>query len=118
MPPYGATRITVTTENLNLRPGASVGPITQKKAAAYAGRLRVSELVVKPLVLSFRVIAGGNDPVFASRKGSGRLTERAISSMVKRTANAAGINEDVSSHWLRHAHDSHAIERGASLPEV
>ena len=31
MPPYGATRITVTTENLNLRPGASVGPITQKK---------------------------------------------------------------------------------------
>jgi integrase/recombinase XerD len=24
----------------------------------------------------------------------------------------------VSPHWLRHAHGSHAIERGASLPEV
>jgi len=24
----------------------------------------------------------------------------------------------VSPHWLRHAHSSHAIERGASLPEV
>ena len=31
---------------------------------------------------------------------------------------AAGINEAVSPHWLRHAHGSHAIERGASLPEV
>jgi Phage integrase family len=31
---------------------------------------------------------------------------------------AAGINEVVSPHWLRHAHGSHAIERGASLPEV
>src|SRR5262249_10715578 len=30
----------------------------------------------------------------------------------------SGINEAVSPHWLRHAHGSHAIERGASLPEV
>jgi integrase len=27
-------------------------------------------------------------------------------------------NPDVSPHWLRHTHGSHAIERGASLPEV
>jgi integrase/recombinase XerD len=38
--------------------------------------------------------------------------------MVKRAAKAAGINAAVSPHWLRHAHSSHAIERGASLPEV
>jgi integrase/recombinase XerD len=38
--------------------------------------------------------------------------------MVKRAAKAAGINDAVSSHWLRRAHGSHAIERGASLPEV
>jgi len=38
--------------------------------------------------------------------------------MVKRTAKRAGINEAVSPHWLRHAHGSHAIDRGASLPEV
>jgi integrase/recombinase XerD len=38
--------------------------------------------------------------------------------MIKRAAKAAGINEAVSPHWLRHAHGSHAIERGASLPEV
>jgi integrase len=38
--------------------------------------------------------------------------------MVRRTAKKAGINEAVSPHWLRHAHGSHAIDRGASLPEV
>jgi integrase/recombinase XerD len=45
-------------------------------------------------------------------------TERAVNAMVKRAAKAAGINEAVSPHWLRHAHGSHAIERGAGLPEV
>jgi integrase/recombinase XerD len=38
--------------------------------------------------------------------------------MVKRAAKAAGINEAISPHLLRHAHGSHAIERGASLPKV
>jgi site-specific recombinase XerC len=58
-----------------------------------------------------------NDPVFVSRKGR-RLSERTVNDMVTRTAKAAGINEAVSPHWLRHAHGSHAIERGASLPEL
>jgi len=35
-----------------------------------------------------------------------------------RAATKASINEAVSPHWLRHAHGSHAIDRGASLPEV
>jgi integrase/recombinase XerD len=38
--------------------------------------------------------------------------------MIKRAAKAAGINTAASPHWLRHAHGSHAIVRGASLPEV
>jgi integrase/recombinase XerD len=59
---------------------------------------------------------GANDPVFASRNG-GHLTERVVN-MVKRTAKRAGINEAVSPHWSRHAHGSHAIDRGASLPEI
>jgi len=118
---------------------------------AYAGGLRVSELVgltwsdvlprdervqlsivgkggkvrqvllpeiVSHSLLSLRGDAGANDPVFASRKGGGRLTERAVNAMVKRAAAKAGITAGVSPHWLRHAHGSHAIERGASLPEV
>ena len=55
--------------------------------------------------------------MFVSRKGR-RLAERTVNDMVKRAAKAAGVNEAVSPHWLRHAHGSHAIERGASLPEV
>jgi integrase/recombinase XerD len=119
---------------------------------AYAGGLRVSELVgltwadvlprdngqvqlhvlgkggkerevllpevVSRSLLSQRGDASVNDPVFASRKGGGRLLERGVLGMLKRTAKKANVNPDVSPHWLRHAHGSHAIDRGASLPEV
>jgi integrase/recombinase XerD len=74
--------------------------------------------VVSRSILSLRGDAGPNDAVFASRKGGGRLTERAVNGMVKRAAAKAGITLAVSPHWLRHAHGSHAIDRGASLPEV
>jgi integrase/recombinase XerD len=74
--------------------------------------------IVSRSLLSLRGDAGASDPVFASRKGGGRLTQQGVSAMVKRVAKSAGINEAVSTHWLRHAHGSHAIERGASLPEV
>jgi integrase/recombinase XerD len=74
--------------------------------------------IVSRSLLSLRGDAGANDPVFASSQGGGRLTERAVNKMMKRAAKAAGINEAVSPHWLRHAHGSHAIDRGASLPEV
>jgi integrase/recombinase XerD len=73
--------------------------------------------IVSRSLLSLRGDAGANDPVFVGRKG-GRMTERAVHHMLKATAKKAGINEAVSPHWLRHAHGSHAIERGASLPEV
>ena len=35
--------------------------------------------------------------------------------IVKAAVKAAGINPAVSAHWMRHAHASHALERGASL---
>src|SRR5262245_14944063 len=73
--------------------------------------------VVSRSLLSLRSDAGAGDPVFASRQG-GSLTERAVNGMVKRTARKAGLTEGISPHWLRHAHGSHAIDRGASLPEV
>jgi site-specific recombinase XerD len=69
-------------------------------------------------LLSLRGDAGPDAPVFASGKGGGRLTERAVLGTVKRAAARAGIEAPVSPHWLRHAHASHAIDRGATLPEV
>jgi integrase/recombinase XerD len=80
-------------------------------------RLLLPEIVSRSL-LSLRGDAGANDPAFASRNGGGKLTERAVNKMMKRAAEAAGFNEAISPHWLRHAHGSHAIDRGASLPEV
>ena len=69
-------------------------------------------------LLSLRGDAGANDAVFASRKTDARLTERAVLGIVKRASARAGIEAPVSPHWLRHAHASHAIDRGATLPEV
>jgi site-specific recombinase XerD len=65
-------------------------------------------------LLSIRGDAGANDPVFASAKGGGKLTERAVLGTVKRAVERAGITAPISD-WLRHAHASHAIDRGARV---
>jgi integrase/recombinase XerD len=72
--------------------------------------------VVSRALLALRGEADANDPVFVNKKGE--RYARAVHRMIKKAAEAAEINADVSPHWLRHAHGSHAIERGASLPEV
>jgi integrase/recombinase XerD len=74
--------------------------------------------IVSASLLNLRGDAGANDPVFASHKGGRRLTERTVGYMLKRTAKRAGIADTVSPHWLRHAHGSHALDRGATLAEV
>jgi site-specific recombinase XerD len=78
--------------------------------------------IVSRALLALRGDAGANDPLFPSREGGGQLTVRAVRGMVKRAAARAGIDEEtasrISPHWLRHAHASHAIDGGASLPEV
>jgi site-specific recombinase XerD len=56
-------------------------------------------------------------PVFCGRSAQ-RLGERAVFGMLKRTAKRAGLPAAVSPHWLRHAHGSHALDRGATLQEV
>jgi len=55
---------------------------------------------------------GPDDPVFRSSHG-GALTRQTIWLAVKKAARAAGLPAAVSPHWLRHAHASHALDRGA-----
>ena len=38
--------------------------------------------------------------------------------MIKRTAEKAGISPDLSAHWVRHAHASHALNNGAPISLV
>ncbi len=55
------------------------------------------------------------DPVFASRKGKGHLHPSQIKRIVEAAGKRAGIEAAVSPHWLRHAHASHALDRGAPI---
>ena len=59
--------------------------------------------------------AGADAPVFKSRKGGGALDPSAVHRVVKSAAERAGLDPAVSAHWLRHAHASHALDRGAPI---
>lgn len=54
-------------------------------------------------------------PLFRSRKGRGPLDPSAVHRIVKAAALRAGLDPSVSAHWLRHAHASHALDRGAPI---
>jgi site-specific recombinase XerD len=53
-------------------------------------------------------------PVFLSRKG-GALDPSAVHRVVKAAAARIGLPGEVSAHWLRHAHASHSLDRGAPI---
>ncbi len=61
--------------------------------------------------------ASAGDPVFVSQKG-GSLSTSQVFRIVRKAARRAGIDtkeRPVSPHWLRHAHASHALDRGAPI---
>ena len=53
--------------------------------------------------------------VFQSRKGHGKLDESQVNRIVRDAAKRTGIKGNVSPHWLRHAHASHSLDRGANI---
>lgn len=55
-----------------------------------------------------------DDPVFQSRKG-GHINRHQLWRIVSAAAQRAGIEGKVSPHWLRHAHASHSLDRGAPI---
>src|SRR5438128_7504431 len=64
-----------------------------------------------------RGLGGDGDaasPLFRSRKGGG-LSHSQVLRIVRAAAQRAGIQAPVSPHWLRHAHASHALERGCPI---
>ncbi len=56
-------------------------------------------------------------PVFRTRSGR-PLVRWAATQIVQAAALRAGLTERVSPHWLRHAHASHALDRGAAVHVV
>lgn len=65
-------------------------------------------------LVQLRGDAGADAPVFVSQR-RGHLDPSAVHRVVKAAAARAGLSPDVSAHWLRHAHASHALDRGAAI---
>ncbi len=66
-------------------------------------------------LMTLREEADDSQPVFPSRKGGRHLRRNQVFRIICAAAKRAGISEKVSPHWLRHAHASHALERGAPI---
>jgi site-specific recombinase XerD len=69
-------------------------------------------------IAAIRAEAGADDAVFRSRKGGGPLTSMQVHRIVKAAAVRAKLPASISAHWLRHAHASHALDRGAPVHVV
>lgn len=69
-------------------------------------------------LIALRGDAGAEMPVFRSRKGGAALDESQAWRIVKAAAKRAGLADSFSPHWLRHAHASHSIDRGAPISTV
>lgn len=63
-------------------------------------------------LIELRGEAPDDDSMFRSAKG-GALDPSQVHRIVKRAAARAGLPPEVSAHYLRHAHVSHALDRGA-----
>jgi integrase/recombinase XerD len=66
----------------------------------------------------FRGDAKDDAPVFPSRKGNGHLVPCQVWRIIRAAAIRADIKANVSPHWLRHCHASHALDRGAPITLV
>jgi integrase/recombinase XerD len=65
-------------------------------------------------LMKLRGKSKANDPVFRSRKG-GHLDASQVWRIVGAAAKRAGIDAPVSPHWFRHAHASHALDKGCPV---
>jgi integrase/recombinase XerD len=66
-------------------------------------------------ITALRTADSTNDsPVFVSKKGT-RLSKAQIHRVVVAASQRSEIPSKVSLHWLRHAHASHALDRGAPI---
>lgn len=59
--------------------------------------------------------AAAESPMFPSRRGGGHLDPSQVRRIVYAAAARAGLEQRVSPHWMRHAHASHALDRGAPI---
>jgi integrase/recombinase XerD len=101
----------------DLQPAAEAGQITVFGKGGRTRTIQLPAAVWKQLDSLRTANTGADDPVFRSRKmaSGGRLRPVAVLRIVRKAADRAGIGLPVSPHWFRHAHASHALDRGAPI---
>jgi site-specific recombinase XerD len=97
----------------DVRPSGDSGQVTLFGKGGKTRAVKLSKATWAALV-AYRQGARNDQHVFISQKG-GRLGEVQVHRIVKAAAVRAGIVGNVSAHWLRHSHASHALDRGASV---
>lgn len=91
----------------------SAGQITVTGKGVKTRSVLVPKSVWESL-MKLRGEASDDGAVFRSRK-KGHLDESQIWRIVRKASDRAGIDKQVSCHWLRHAHASHSLDRGAPI---
>lgn len=97
----------------DVKPNGDSGQITLYGKGEKTRAVKVSKATWQALQ-AYRQDAPDEAPVFVSRKG-GHLDPSQVRRIVVAAAKRAGIPGNVSPHWLRHSHASHALDRGANV---
>ena len=98
------------------QPSGDSGQVTLYGKGGFTRAVKLSKETWKVLQ-GLRQGAGMDAPVFASQMGGAMVASR-VWQIVREAAQRAGIDGNVSPHWFRHSHASHALERGASVALV
>ncbi len=101
----------------DIQPNGNSGQVTLFGKGGKTRAVKLSKATWQALQALRPVLCDSSDPVFVSQKG-GRLDETQVHRIVKGAAVRAGISGNVSAHWLRHSHASHALDRGANITLV
>jgi integrase/recombinase XerD len=101
----------------NLQPNGDGGQISVFGKGGVTRSIQVPASVWKLLTGLRTAKTAATDPVFRSRKAKngGVLRPLAVLRIVRKASARAGIELPVSPHWFRHAHASHALDRGAPI---
>jgi integrase/recombinase XerD len=98
----------------NLQSTAESGQITVLGKGSKTRSIQLPPALWKQL-LKLRGKAHLEEPVFQSSREGRFLRSLAVYRIVRRAAARAQIEGKISPHWLRHAHASHALDRGAPI---
>lgn len=97
----------------NLQQREKTGQLTVQTKGGKTNVILLPAFLWKELC-AFRNGASAESPIFKSRKGNA-LCVGQIQRIIRKMAQKAGVTGNVSPHWLRHSHASHALDNGCPI---